>query len=102
MLISSFFFLNHFCLQLLDIKHASYIWRYHFGITFSSFHYFFFPGKLYFCECDVPIVNVIMESRSDKLEKACMVDLRYEHFPISASDAAKDDIYEGFCYCLSE
>uniref|UniRef100_A0A1I7W540 Helicase ATP-binding domain-containing protein n=1 Tax=Loa loa TaxID=7209 RepID=A0A1I7W540_LOALO len=52
-------------------------------------------GKLYFCECDVPIASIIMESRSDKLDKVCMVDLRYEHFPISASDAAKDDIYEG-------
>ncbi|KAL4002518.1 C-terminal domain of RIG-I family protein [Acanthocheilonema viteae] len=52
-------------------------------------------GKFYFCECDVPIANVIMESRSNKLEKVCMMDLRYEHFPVSASDAVKDDIYEG-------
>ncbi|CAG9535374.1 unnamed protein product [Cercopithifilaria johnstoni] len=52
-------------------------------------------GRLYFCECDIPIANVIMESRSNKQEKVCMMDLRYEHFPISASDAVKDDIYEG-------
>uniref|UniRef100_A0A0R3RKU3 Helicase ATP-binding domain-containing protein n=1 Tax=Elaeophora elaphi TaxID=1147741 RepID=A0A0R3RKU3_9BILA len=52
-------------------------------------------GKIYFCECDIPIANVIMESKSNKLEKECMVDLRYEHFPVSASDAAKNDFYEG-------
>ncbi|VIO90383.1 Type III restriction enzyme, res subunit family protein [Brugia malayi] len=52
-------------------------------------------GKLYFCECDFPIADVIMSSRSNELDKTCIVDLRYEHFPVNASDAAKDDIYEG-------
>uniref|UniRef100_A0A1I8EIM6 RNA helicase n=1 Tax=Wuchereria bancrofti TaxID=6293 RepID=A0A1I8EIM6_WUCBA len=52
-------------------------------------------GKLYFCECDFPIADVIMSSRSNELDKTCMIDLRYEHFPVNASDTAKGDIYEG-------
>ncbi|MCP9259015.1 putative ATP-dependent RNA helicase DDX58 [Dirofilaria immitis] len=53
-------------------------------------------GKVYFCECDVPVANVVMESRSNELENVNMIDLRHERFPVSASDIVKDDIYEGF------
>ncbi|KAM3724064.1 Antiviral innate immune response receptor RIG-I [Dirofilaria immitis] len=52
-------------------------------------------GKVYFCECDVPVANVVMESRSNELENVNMIDLRHERFPVSASDIVKDDIYEG-------
>uniref|UniRef100_A0A915PQ84 RNA helicase n=1 Tax=Setaria digitata TaxID=48799 RepID=A0A915PQ84_9BILA len=36
-----------------------------------------------------------MESKSDKPEKLCMIDLRYQRFPMNESDAAEEDAYEG-------